>query len=324
MKKNLIFHLIHRNKINKIPEISQVFYKYSASGIQGSEGNNMSESNRKIGFIGSGNMGEAMVGAIIQAGIVPASRIYVSDVSRERLDMMHRTYGVQTFTDNFRLFSECNIVIIAIKPQQMNQVLSGIAGQKGYAVTGRKLIISIAAGIPIRKIEKMLYSPLDESSRKNLPIIRVMPNTPALVLSGMSGMSANLHAVAEDLSICKTILESMGKVIEFEEEKLDAVTALSGSGPAYLFYLAESMTAAGVHLGFAPEHAAALTLGTLQGAVKLMAERNEAPESLRRKVTSPGGTTEAALKVMESSNLKQIIVDAIDAAARRSKELSGD
>ncbi len=288
----------------------------------------MSESNRKIGFIGSGNMGEAMTGAIIRGGIAPASHIYVSDVSPERLLMMRRTYGIKTLTDNFKLFSECDIVILAIKPQQMNQVLSEIAGHKDYAVTERKLIISIAAGIPIRKIEKMLYSPpglkSDEISRKHLPIIRVMPNTPALVLSGMSGMSANSYAVAEDISICKTILESMGKVIEFEEEKLDAVTALSGSGPAYLFYLAEAMTAAGIHLGFTPEHAAALTLGTLQGAVKLMAERNESPESLRRKVTSPGGTTEAALKVMESSNLKQIVVSAIAAAARRSKELSGD
>ncbi len=288
----------------------------------------MSELNRKIGFIGAGNMGEAMTGAIIQGQITPASRIYVSDVSRERLDMMRRTYGVQILTDNFKLFSECDIVMIAVKPQQMNQALSEIAGHKDYAVRERKLIISIAAGIPIRKIENMLYgSPilkLDENSRKNLPIIRVMPNTPALVLSGMSGMSPNLYASAEDISICKRILESMGKVIEFEEEKLDAVTALSGSGPAYFFYLAEAMTADGIHLGFTPEHAAELTLGTLQGSVKLMAERNESPESLRRKVTSPGGTTEAALKVMESHHLKQIIVDAVAAAARRSKELSGD
>jgi pyrroline-5-carboxylate reductase len=284
----------------------------------------MPELNKKIGFIGAGNMGEAIVGALIQADIFSPDKIYVSDVSKERLDMMNKTYGIHITEDNAALFSECDIVILAVKPQQMEQVLSHIAGQKGYAVANRKIVISIAAGYRIQKIESLLYTPLDEGDRKNMPIIRVMPNTPALVLSGMSGMSPNSHAAPEDLKICKTILESMGKVLEFEEEeKLDAVTAVSGSGPGYVFYFIESMTEAGIRAGLDPEDAAVLTLATFKGAVKLMEERGESPQELRRKVTSPGGTTAAALKVMEDNNLKQCIVDAIAAAARRSKELSG-
>jgi len=280
------------------------------------------ELNRKTGFIGAGNMGEAILGAMIQSGMSEPSMIYISDVSEERLDMVHRTYNVHVMANNFKLFSECGIVIFAVKPQQMAQVLSQITGQKGYAVSDQKLVISIAAGVPIRKIEDLLYAPLDETAREKLSIIRVMPNTPALVLAGMSGMSANRHATPEDITICKAILESMGKCIEFKEDKLDAVTALSGSGPAYIFYMIESMTEAGVSVGLDPDDAAFLTLATLEGAVKLLKERGESPESLRRKVTSPGGTTEAALNVMENNKVKQSIIEAVEAAARRSKELS--
>ncbi|MDM8526507.1 pyrroline-5-carboxylate reductase [Desulfococcaceae bacterium HSG8] len=283
----------------------------------------MTELNKKTGFIGSGNMGEAFVGALIQTGIFSPSMIYITDISDERLDFMHRTYGVRIMSDNAGLFSECDIVVLAVKPQQMDQVLSRIADQEGYDISERKLVISIAAGITIGKIESLLYPGLDESVRKKLPIIRVMPNTPALVLAGMSGMSANSYAKDEDITITKTILEAMGKVIVFEEEKLDAVTGLSGSGPAYVFYMIESMTEAGIRLGMAPDDAATLTLATIEGAIRLMKERNESPESLRRKVTSPGGTTEAALKVMEKKGFKECMIEAIAAAAERSKELSG-
>jgi len=277
---------------------------------------------RKIGFIGAGNMGDAITGALIQAEIFSPPMIYMSDISQDRLNTLRETYGIQTMNDNVRLFSECDIVILAVKPQQMAQVLSEIAGRKTYGISGRKLVVSIAAGIPIQKIEGLLYPPLDQVARKNLPIIRVMPNTPSLVLAGISGMSANQNAVPEDMEICRAILEAMGKVVEFEEGKLNAVTALSGSGPAYVFYMTEAMTEGGISAGLEPADAAELTLATLKGAVKLMEERKESPESLRRKVTSPGGTTEAALKVMKARDFKQIITEAILAAARRSEELS--
>jgi len=280
------------------------------------------KSDKKIGFIGAGNMGEAFAGALIRTEIVSPTMICMSDVSTDRLDMMAKTYGINVTSDNFALFSDCDIAVLAVKPQQMTPVLSEIAGHKDYTVRDRKLVISIAAGFPIRKIENILYPQLNEQQREKLPIIRVMPNTPALVLSGMSGMSPNRHADADDIRITRTLLEAMGKVIEFEEEKLDAVTALSGSGPAYIFYMIEAMTEAGIQTGLGADDSAIMTIATMEGAIRLLKERNESPASLRRKVTSPGGTTEAALKVMENNKFKQCIIDAVAAAARRSKELS--
>lgn len=282
----------------------------------------MPKLNKKVGLIGAGNMGEAFVGALVRANISEVSEIWISDISHERCNIVGKTYGVATTNDNFKLFSECSVVIIAVKPQQIDQMLSQIAGQKGYQISERKLVISIAAGIRLRKIEDLLYPTLDENSRKKLPIIRVMPNTPALVLSGISGMSANKYATAEDGKVARTILEAMGIVIEFKEEDLDAVTALSGSGPAYVFYLLESMIEGGLKLGLDPDDAATLIFTTFKGALKLIEELNESPELLRRKVTSPGGTTEAALKVLEINRVKQNIIEAIVAAAKRSKELS--
>lgn len=278
--------------------------------------------NKKTGFIGAGNMGEAFVGAIIKSNLLSPSMIYVSDINEERLAIFRSNYGISATNDNIKLFSKCNIIILAVKPQLINKVLAEITKQKDYMIADKKLIISIAAGIPLRKIEDLLYTPLDEKSRTKLPIIRVMPNTPALVLSGMSGMSANRYASVEDVNVARTILEAMGKVIEFNEDDLDAVTALSGSGPAYVFYLIESMIEGGINAGLNPNDAYTLTIATLKGSLALIEELNESPETLRKKVTSPGGTTEAAFKILENNRVKQNIIDAIAAATLRSKELS--
>ena len=278
--------------------------------------------NKKTGFIGAGNMGEAFVGAIIKSNLLSPSMIYVSDINQERLAIFRSNYGISATNDNIKLFSKCNIIILAVKPQLINKVLAEITKQKDYMIADKKLIISIAAGIPLRKIEDLLYTPLDEKSRTKLPIIRVMPNTPALVLSGMSGMSANKYASVEDVNVARTILEAMGKVIEFNEDDLDAVTALSGSGPAYVFYLIESMIEGGINAGLNPNDAYTLTIATLKGSLALIEELNESPETLRKKVTSPGGTTEAAFKILENNRVKQNIIDAIAAATLRSKELS--
>lgn len=272
--------------------------------------------------MGAGNMGAAFVGALIRSKLSDPSKIYVSDVLKERLDMIKKSYGVSVMDDNFKLFCECDVVILAVKPQQTAALLSQLAEQDGYPHVKRKLFISIAAGIPLRKIEDHLYAPVDERNRQALPIIRVMPNTPALVLAGISGMSANRYATTDDVKIAKMILGAIGNVIEFKEADLDAVTALSGSGPAYVFYLIESMIAGGIANGLDAQNAVQLTLETLKGAIKLMEELKESPEELRRKVTSPGGTTEAALKVLEQHHVKKNIVAAITAATRRSRELS--
>lgn len=282
----------------------------------------MSTIRKKIGVLGAGNMGEAFVGALIRSKVCEPAAIGISDVRPERLDFLQASFGVVPFNDNVKLFNDCQIVIHAVKPQQTEEVLQQIAGQPGYGITTRKLFISVAAGIPIRKMENILYAPLAAGMRQRLPIIRVMPNTPALVLAGMSGMSANANAAAEDLETTRTILGALGLVMEFDEADLDAVTALSGSGPAYVFYFIEALIAGGLAAGLKPEAAGTLTLQTLKGALQLLQERKETPQELRRKVTSPGGTTEAALKVMEQNRVKEHIVAAIVAAARRSQELS--
>ncbi len=282
----------------------------------------MTNQHRSIGFMGGGNMGEAIVGALLNSRIVSRERILVSDASEPRRRYLSEAYGVAIAEDNARLFGECDIVVLAVKPQQMTDVLGEIAQSPGYGAAGRTLVISIAAGFPIRKIESLLYGPLTEAEARKIPIIRVMPNTPALVMAGMSGMSPNRYAREADVEAAMEILGAMGRVIIFEEEKLDAVTALSGSGPAYVFYLIEAMTQAGIEAGLDPSDAALLTLQTLDGAVKLILDRQEPPESLRRKVTSPGGTTEAAVRVLEQNNVRRNIIDAILAAARRAEELS--
>lgn len=282
----------------------------------------MAKVNKKTGLIGAGNMAEAFIGAVTRAGIIPASMIYASDLNSERLNMLKKTYGISVTEDNFKIFSMCDIVILAVKPQHMPDVLSQITSRNEYGIERRKIVISIAAGITLEKLESFLYASLGNEECGRLPIIRVMPNTPALVLAGMSGMTPNRNAVPDDVNTARTILEAMGKVIEFKEEALDAVTALSGSGPAYVFYLVESMIQGGVDMGLDPYDAALLAVTTLKGSAALIEELGETPELLRKRVTSPGGTTEEAFKVLEKKRVKETIIEAIAAAARRSKELS--
>jgi len=282
----------------------------------------VSKLNKTIGFLGAGNMAEAFVGALIRSDLCDPAEIYVSDIVKERLQIMEQTYGVASTTDNAALYAQSDVVIMAVKPQQTAELLSNITESQPAPLSVKKLFISIAAGIPIRKIEKYLYAPLEEKDRQKLPIIRVMPNTPALVLAGISGMSANQNAAAEDIQVTKEILGALGDVMEFKESDLDAVTALSGSGPAYVFYLIESMIAGGIANGLDTQAAAQLTLKTIEGSVRLMQERSETAEDLRRKVTSPGGTTEAAVQVLDGRKVKETIVAAITAATRRSQELS--
>jgi pyrroline-5-carboxylate reductase len=241
----------------------------------------------------------------------------------ERLDYLNKKYGVTVLRDNATLFQSCRMVVLAVKPQHLPAVLKDVYDRGGNRLPERKLLISIAAGFPIRKMEAILYPPLDAESVRNLPIIRVMPNTPALVLSAVSGMSPNRFVTEEDARAARTLLQAVGDVIEFEEEALDAVTALSGSGPAYVFYLVESMTEAGIQMGLEPGAAALLAAATLRGSAKLLEASGEPPEELRRRVTSPGGTTAAAIDVFEKRGLKPIIIAALASAKRRAQELSG-
>ncbi|MFZ0133115.1 MAG: pyrroline-5-carboxylate reductase [Desulfobacterales bacterium] len=277
-----------------------------------------------LGFIGAGNMGEAFIGAVLRSGLLPADRVSVADVDARRLADLHERYAITVARDNGALFETCSVVVLAVKPQQMPAVLRDIRNCEGYRLPQRKLLISIAAGFTIRQMEQILYSALDEEGVRNRPIIRVMPNTPALVLSAVSGMSPNRCVTVEDARAARIFLQAVGEVFEFEEQALDAVTALSGSGPAYVFYLVESMAAAGVQVGLEAGTAAAMAAATLRGAARLLEASAETPAALRRKVTSPGGTTAAAIEVFEQKGFKAIVAAAIAAAARRAKELSGE
>jgi pyrroline-5-carboxylate reductase len=276
---------------------------------------------QNIGFIGAGNMGEAMAGAIIGAKLTPAQNVFVSDINGPRLDSLQRTYGLSIARGNGELFASCDIVVLAVKPQYLNDILSDIAAGAGYRIRKRKLVMSIAAGVSLARIESVLYNPLDETQRQRLPVIRVMPNTPALVLAGISGMSPNRYATAQDTAQARHILESMGQVLSFEETDLDAVTAVSGSGPAYVFYLIEAMVAGGQRCGLSQAAATTLAVATVRGAAALIDKKGASPRQLRQNVTSPGGTTEAAIAVMDAGGVKETLMQAIEAAARRAREL---
>ena len=281
----------------------------------------MEKLNKTIGFIGAGNMAEAIIGALLTSNIIDASNIVACDIDKARLDYMKETFKVNIMDDLPATYGKSDIVILAVKPQIMEKVLNTIASVT-TTDTRRKIVISIAAGIKINSFETALYNNIDSTAQQNLPIIRVMPNTPGLVLAGMSALCPNQNTQKQDMDIAKMILGSMGKVLEVAEGKMDAVTAVSGSGPAYFFYFVESMVEEAVKLGLTQEEAMTLTVTTMAGAASLLQASTDTPEVLRRKVTSPGGTTEAAINVLETSGTKEIIKNAVEAAAKKSRELS--
>ena len=271
----------------------------------------MNLKNKTIAFIGAGNMGEALIRGLLAAGEIKPERIIITDIREERLGTLSKAFGVRTSTDNAAAVAASDIVLLAVKPQQMTHALAGFRDQ----MTGDKLIISIAAGIPTTKIEGALGGAPH--------VVRVMPNTPALVGAGATALCKGRHATDNDLAIAETILGAVGTTARTEEQFMDAVTALSGSGPAYIFLVAEAMTKAGIEVGLSEHVSQMLTRQTILGAARLMVESGELPAELRRRVTSPGGTTEAAIKVMNDRKLMEIFVEAIKAATQRGHELSG-
>ena len=282
----------------------------------------MTRLSKKVGFIGAGNMAEAMIHGLIKSALCEPGQIWASDIRVARLRQLKDTYQIHGTEDNTDVFEKGDVVVLAVKPQHMDEILDHLSRTFPRTIKGVKVIISIAAGFPIARIEKHLYQNLDESFKGLLPIVRVMPNTPALVLAGMAGMSGNAYVGESDLNVARAILTAIGRVIEFEEKDLDTVTALSGSGPAYVFYVIEALVEAGAGLGLRPSHALRLTLETIKGSVKLLEETGEAAASLRKKVTSRGGTTEAALHVLDRQGVKGYFMDAVQAAAERSKAMS--
>lgn len=257
--------------------------------------------NQTIAFIGAGNMAEALIRGLLAGKVVTADRIVAHDIRPDRLEELRKTFGIRTGKP------DADIVILAVKPQQMAAALA--------QVPRGRLFISIAAGITTGRIEKELGG--------EPRVVRVMPNTPALVGAGAAAVCKGRFATEVDLATAETILGAIGIVVRVEESLMDAVTALSGSGPAYIYYVAEAMIAAGIEAGLSEPVARELTIQTILGAGQLLATSGETPAELRRKVTSPGGTTEAALRVLADRQLQDIFVEAITAAKRRGAELAG-
>jgi pyrroline-5-carboxylate reductase len=269
----------------------------------------MSIMESKVVFVGAGNMAEAIVSGMIAANFCAADKIVMTDVRPERLADLETEHGVNTSTDN-SVVRNAEIVVLAVKPQVMGEVLKAIAP----VLRIETLVISIAAGIPAAKIEAALGA--------GTRVVRVMPNTPALIGQGASALAAGSLADEADLEVAESILQCVGLTVRVEESQIDAVTALSGSGPAYVFYLLESMLAAADEMGLEKETARSLALQTVEGAARLMKDSGEAAAELRAKVTSKGGTTAAAIRSMDESGVKDAIINALKAARDRSIELS--
>ena len=261
-----------------------------------------------IVFIGAGNMAEAIVAGIVKQGVVEATEVCVTDINEERLDHFTEQYGVGRSTDNAAAVAQSDVVVLAVKPQIFPEVWPTIEG----ALKPDALVVSIMAGIPSAKI----------ANGKPVRVVRVMPNTPALVGEGAAGVAAGELATDADLKIAQKLMGAVGVAKVVTEEEIDAVTALSGSGPAYVFYLLEGMLAAAEQMGLEKGTARELALATVSGAAKLMKESGEEADELRRKVTSKGGTTHAAITTMEERGVKDSVVAALLAAQARSKELA--
>ncbi len=263
----------------------------------------------KIAFLGGGNMAEALIKGMLAAGVAKADQILVSDVSNERLEQLNKAYGIVIQRSNKDAATQADIILLCVKPQIIDVVLSKIA-----AIAGKgKLVISIAAGVTIARIEKMLT----EGPR----VIRVMPNTPALVLSGAAGLAAGTTSTVSDMMTAQQIFGAVGRAVVVEEKLMDAVTGLSGSGPAYVFTIIEALADAGVKAGLPRELALELSAQTVYGAAKMVLETHEQPGKLRDKVTSPGGTTIEGLHMLTKGKLREALMNAVEAATARSKEL---
>lgn len=267
--------------------------------------------NTTIAFIGGGNMARSLIGGLLADGVSP-QQLRVSDVNPPQLEQLHAQFGVATFTDNAVAARGAQVVLLAVKPQVARVVALELGAALGPQ---RPLVISIIAGLRSSDLARWLGF--------DAAIVRTMPNTPALVQAGATAMHASPHVDAAQRALAESILRAVGLTLWVDTEaQLDAVTALSGSGPAYFFLVMELMERAGITLGLPPQTARLLTLQTAFGAAKMALESSEDAVTLRRRVTSPGGTTEAALKIFAERGLEHVFNDALTAAQHRSQEMA--
>lgn len=262
-----------------------------------------------IAFVGAGNMAGALIRGLIGTATVSASRILASDPDQNRLDALREELGIAVASDNQAIVRQATVVVLATKPQVFGQVLPEVAA----GLASDALVVSIAAGISTAIIERAL----PEGSR----VVRTMPNTPSLVGAGATAIAAGRHATDADLALVEALFRSVGISVRVPEGQIDAVTGLSGSGPAYVFAMIEALRDAGAREGLPEETALRLATQTVLGAARLILEEDEAPEVLRQRVTSPGGTTRAGLDALEAAGFTDAILAAVRAATRRSIEL---
>ena len=269
----------------------------------------MSLKGKRIGFLGCGNMGEAMVKGLVEANVVSASALMASDTRSERLGELDRRYGVRVAKDNIELVRESDVVVLAVKPQIMAPVLKEIAS----TLSRRQLVISVAAGVATARIRGEVG--------KDIRLIRVMPNTPALVLEGATAIAKAGGLEPGDLEIAQEIFGAVGKVVVLDEELMDAVTGLSGSGPAYVAVVIESLADGGVKMGLDRATAMTLATQTVLGAAKLLLETGVHPGSLKDMVSSPGGTSITGIAALEEGGIRTTFITAVERATQRSREL---
>jgi len=262
-----------------------------------------------IAFVGAGNMAEALIKGLLDARITTAEKLIAADVNEARLQWLVEEYGITAARSNEDAVARAELVVLAVKPQQLLEVAQGVAAR----VRSSHTVVSIAAGIRLARIEAALPP--------RTAVIRAMPNTPALVQRGVTVLARGTSARDADVHVARDLFLAAGKVLELPEDAMDAVTAVSGSGPAYVFYLMEAMIEAAVAHGLRRSDARMLVEETVRGAGELAARLHEDPQALRRRVTSPGGTTEAAIKVLDARKVKEAFTAAIAAAAARSREL---
>ncbi len=265
--------------------------------------------NKQVGFVGSGNMGEALIRGLLHGHLCRPDQILCSDVRAEKLKWIRDQYGVKGTSHNPEVIKQSNIIILAIKPQIMKPVVSEIAKYLDFS----KLVISIAAGVSLDAIESC--------AMRELKLIRVMPNICVSVREGVSAIAAGKHAQKEDLMTAKTIFDSVGKSLFIDEYLLDAVTGLSGSGPAYIFLIIDALADAGVKVGLSRDDALILASHTVLGAAKMMIETGEHPGKLKDLVTSPGGTAIAGLHTLEEGGMRTTLINAVEVATQRSRVL---
>ncbi len=264
--------------------------------------------NKEIGFIGGGAMAESLIRGILNAKLVMPSQIGVYDISRERMDYLSNSFSITTAPDIPEIVKKADILFLTIKPQ----VIAGVIDTIAPIVAQTAIVVSVAAGVTIDTLQSRL---------SEVPIIRVMPNTPVAVGEGMSAMALGKFATKEISDPIAKIFASVGRVVTVNEDAMDAVTGLSGSGPAYAFVLIDALADAGVRVGLARQTSIVLAAQTLMGAAKMVLETNEHPAILRDKVTSPGGTTIAGVHVLEQQGVRAALIDAVVAATNRSCEM---